>query len=63
MSSICKPLTWALKSVRSSSALIGKESLETVCKCDYSNRVYGPNDAQETVFADVKPLLTSLVDG
>ncbi|XP_064405041.1 kinesin-like protein KIF25 [Halichondria panicea] len=27
------------------------------------DRVYGPNDAQETVFADVKPLLTSLVDG
>lgn len=28
-----------------------------------SIRVYGPRDTQETVFADIKPLLTSLLDG
>lgn len=26
-------------------------------------RVYGPEDSQETVFEEVKPLLTSLLDG
>ncbi len=26
-------------------------------------RVHGPEDSQETVFEEVKPLLTSLLDG
>lgn len=36
------------------------------CVCNYyflNCRVHGPEDSQEIVFEEVKPLITSLLDG